>query len=310
MPTDAPSQLDAYTAMVWTWAVAFLPRLALALIILVVGLMLAAWIGRIVQRILGGTHMDPTVRPVVAAVVRYAVIILVVVAALGQVGVQTASLLAVLGAAGLAIGLALQGTLTNIAAGIMLLWLRPFRIGDYVEVANGQWAGIVEDVGLFVCELKTFDGIYVFVPNSAIWNMPLRNHSRNAGRLLSLQISLPAGADPDRARDALDRVAAARPAIRQDPPPVAFLDQVTADAVVLTWRLWASHAGYGDLQRDLVDAVRRELAASGDETLRPREVVRTVPPASDPSRFITERSLGTRQPETGAHAGLSAKPAS
>src|SRR5919107_345073 len=111
-----------------------------------------------------------------AAAARYAVLILVLVAVLGQLGVQAASLLAVLGAAGLAIGLALQGTLSNIAAGVMLLWLRPFKINDYIEVNNVPGlAGIIRQMGLFSCQLEAYDGLFLFVPNASLWNVPLRN---------------------------------------------------------------------------------------------------------------------------------------
>jgi small conductance mechanosensitive channel len=126
-----------------------LPRLVAAVLILVIGTIVARWVSRAVYEISQRTtHIDPTLRPVLASMIRYAVLILVLIVALSQVGIQTASLLAVVGAAGLAIGLALQGTLSNFAAGLMLLWLRPFRIGDFIEV--GAIAGTVREMGLFV----------------------------------------------------------------------------------------------------------------------------------------------------------------
>ncbi len=130
--TQTPQQLSAFAAMMWAWALTFIPRLGGAILLLAIGLLVAGWAGSAIRRGLQRTErVDRTTIPVAAAVVRYGIIILVVVAALGQPGVQTTSLLAVLGAAGLAIGLALQGTLSNIATGIMLLWLRPFNVGDY-----------------------------------------------------------------------------------------------------------------------------------------------------------------------------------
>src|SRR5690606_27681857 len=106
-------------------------------------------------------RVDSTLRPVLGTVARYAILIIVGVAALGQLGVQTASILAALGAAGLAIGLALQGTLSNIAAGLMLIWLRPFSVGDYIE--GGNVKGTVEEIGLFQTRLRTWDGLFVCV---------------------------------------------------------------------------------------------------------------------------------------------------
>ena len=133
-----------------------------------------------------GTHrVDPTLRPVAVAAVRYGIFILIVVLLLNQLGIETTTLLTVLGAAGLAIGLALQGTLSNIAAGIMLLWLRPFTIGDYIEV-NGQ-AGFVEETGLFSCILRTFDGARLFAPTSTVWNLrPAQPYPRAARLLIAL----------------------------------------------------------------------------------------------------------------------------
>ena len=177
--TLTPTHLDRLAEVAWTWAAAFLPRLVAAVLILVIGTIVARWVSRAVYDISQRTtHIDPTLRPVLASMIRYAVLILVLIVALGQGGIQTASLLAVVGAAGLAIGLALQGALSNFAGGLMLLWLRPFRIGDFIEV--GAIAGTVREMGLFACHLETFDGMFLFAPNSAIWNTPLKNHTRNA----------------------------------------------------------------------------------------------------------------------------------
>src|SRR5687768_15168420 len=174
--SQAPDQLSALAAMVWAWALAFLPRLAAALVIVAVGFFAAGWAVRLIERLAQRTsRLDPTVLPVFTAAARYAVLILFLIAALGQLGVQTASLLAVLGAAGLAIGLALQGTLQNIAAGIMLIYLRPFHVGDYIETPTV--AGTVKEIGLFATHLDTGDGLFFFAPNSEIWNKPLKNHS-------------------------------------------------------------------------------------------------------------------------------------
>ena len=117
---EAPDQLNAFAAMVWAWALAFLPRFGAALLLLIAGIFVAGWASRLVRRALHRTrHVDPTAIPVIGTAIRYAILIVVIVAVLGQIGIQTTSLLAVLGAAGLAIGLALQGTLSNIAAGLM-----------------------------------------------------------------------------------------------------------------------------------------------------------------------------------------------
>ncbi len=136
--TSFPTVADRVTVSAWAVAETLLPRLTLAILILLAGGLIAKWVQRAVSAALAETRgVDETARPALAAAARYAVLILTFVAALSQIGVQTASLLAALGAAGLAIGLALQGTLANIAAGVMLLWLRPFR-GTSTRSASGS----------------------------------------------------------------------------------------------------------------------------------------------------------------------------
>jgi small conductance mechanosensitive channel len=272
--------------MAWAWAAAFLPRLLAACAILVIGAVVARWLSRLVFNLTGRTaHIDPTVRPVLAAMIRYSILILVLIAALSQIGVQTASLFAVVGAAGLAVGLALQGTLSNIAAGLMLLWLRPFRVGDFIEVNGMQ--GTVREIGLFVCHLETFDGLFLFAPNSTIWNQALRNHTRNAGRLVSLDITVPAKAEVDRVRELLLDMAKRDQRILTNPQPRLFVESLTGAGLLLNLRVWATHQNIGEMQRVIVEEAKRVLEATGIETMMPQQVVRVIPPDSDPSRLLS-----------------------
>lgn len=282
-----PSHLTRGAELAWSWAAAFLPHLVAALCILVAGIMLANWSQRAVRRFLAyASHVDATVKPFFAAIVRYVVLVLVVIAALTQLGVETTSLLAVLGAAGLAIGLALQGTLSNIAAGLMLLWLRPFHLGDFIEVPSiAGLAGTVKEIGLFVCQVETFDGLFLFVPNSSLWNAPLKNHSRNCGRIVSVTVTVPATADSERARQALLDMAARDPGILKAPDPAVFVDNFTAGNFILNLVCWTAPLSAGAVQRAIIENARRALAALGPE-FAPSLVTRTVPPDSDPSRLM------------------------
>ena len=281
-----PERINALADMAWAWTLAFLPRLGVAIVILAAGIMISRWAGRAISNVAAHAHqMDATATPVLGSLVRYGILILAVVWALGQLGVQTTSLLAVLGAAGLAIGLALQGTLSNISAGIMLLWLRPFRAGDYIEVgpAVPTLAGTVRQVGLFGTDLETFDGLFVFAPNSAIWNQPLRNHSRASGRLLSFNVTIPADADVDRARRTLVDLAAREGGVLRDPPPNVFVESYGAGGTVLTVRAWVAQPSFAELQRTLLEDARRALGS--EEDMVPKEIVRSVPAVADPSRL-------------------------
>jgi small conductance mechanosensitive channel len=284
MPS-APTDLERLTDFAWTAAEALVPHVVFAVLILLVGIALARWAARAVGGALAEAgHIDQSARPALAAAARYGVLIVTFVAALSQIGVQTASLLAALGAAGLAIGLALQGTLANIAAGIMLLWLKPFRIGDYIEVVSATpFAGTVKEIGLFACQLQTYDGLFVFAPNSAIWTFPLRNHSRNDGRLVCFNVAFAPGADLERARTILLAVIGGEPGVLASPPPEAFVAHLTAGAPLATCRLWAAHDDVGAVQRAVIDKARQALESAG---LHPTDLIRTVPPDTDPSRLL------------------------
>ena len=287
MDVFSAEHLAALTDRLWTLVVTFVPRVIVAIVILALAGIVARRVARGAATLLGrSNHLDPTIRYVATDFIRYGVIILALLLALEQIGVQTTSLFAILGAAGLAIGLALQGTLSNIAAGIMLLWLRPFHIGDFIEVNNVPGlAGAVRQIGLFTCQLEAFDGLFLFVPNSALWNVPLRNYSRNAGRLISFAITIPGHEAADGARRKLVDMAAADPRIAKTPAPRVFVDRVSADGCLLTFRVWAAPHHIGALQRDLVEAIEAVLADVNGEAGR-IQVVRTVPPDSDPTRLI------------------------
>ncbi len=138
-----------------------------ALVILIVGALLAGWARRSVLRVLNRVpRVDETLKPVIASIVRYGILVFVMIAVLAQFGVQTTSIIALLAAGGLAVGLAFQGALQNIAAGIMLLFLRPFRVGEYID-AEGL-AGTINEIGLFTTHMRTYNGIYLEVPNAKI----------------------------------------------------------------------------------------------------------------------------------------------
>jgi small conductance mechanosensitive channel len=285
-----PDHIARVGDVIWAWSITFLPRLVAAVAILAIGTVIARWAARAALGLAGRAgHLDVTVRPVISSIVRYSILILVFIAALTQIGVQTASLFAVLGAAGLAIGLALQGTLSNIAAGIMLLWLRPFHLGDYIEV--NAISGTVRRIDLFVCHLESFDGVFLFVPNSAIWNNALRNHSRSAGRLVSLEVTVPPTADIGRAQEVLRTLAAGDSLVLKQPPPSVFVDTVGAAGISLNLRLWASAGNIGEVQRRIIEGAKRQLEAAGADTMMPLQVVRIVPPDSDPSRLLAPVQL-------------------
>ncbi|MBI1179675.1 MAG: mechanosensitive ion channel [Alphaproteobacteria bacterium] len=267
-----PKDLGAVASALWTWAVTFAPRLIAALLILIVGWIIARWASREVKALAHRSgRIDESLSPVLGTVVRYAILILIVVAALGQLGVQTTSVLAALGAAGLAIGLALQGTLSNIAAGMMLLWLRPFGIGNFIETSDV--AGTVEAMSLFHTQLRTWDGIYKFVPNSQLWNVALTNYSRNPTRLILLEFGISYEDDIAEGRRVLTETAAKHPGVLKDPPPAVVPLSLGDSAVVLQVRAWAQTSNFWNVRWDLTQFGKRDLKAAGITIPFPQRVL-------------------------------------
>lgn len=226
-----------------------------AIILLVLGWLVAGLLGRWVYNGLSRiSGIDATLSQFFSNIVRYAALILVVVMVLGQFGVQTASILAALGAIGLAVGLALQGTLQNIAAGIMLLVLRPFRVGETIE--TGSVTGTIVDVGLFATELKTAEGVYRLAPNSTLWNVPITNYSRLSSRRHEITISIGADENVDMTENKLINLAASDKRVLKSPAPTSFISDFDAGSAKITLRYWIGSKQWWEVSRDMTKAVK------------------------------------------------------
>ena len=199
-------------------------------------------------------RFDQTLAHFLANFVRYAVLIIMLVAVLGQFGVQTASILAALGAAGLAIGLALQGTLQNIAAGIMLLVLRPFSVGESIQ--TNDVSGTIVEVGLFATEIKTFDGLYLLVPNSSLWNKPITNYSRLPTRAFQITVTLPIYCDIREAEAALRDIIAKDERLLADPGPFISINSIQEGAFEIFFKVWTKSENFGDVKVDVSRAIK------------------------------------------------------
>ena len=245
------------------------------IVILLVGWILAGWIRRLVLRLLDRTpRMDRTLKPVLASIARYVVLIFVLVAVLAQFGVQTASIIALLGAAGIAVGLALQGTLQNIAAGMMLLFLRPFQVGEYIS-ADGI-DGTVEEIGLFVTQMTTFDGLYRSVPNAKLWNATITNYDRRPTRRLDLKIGISYGDDIAAAQKLLLGLLQGDARVKEDPAPQVLVETLADSSVVLVLRCWSAKGDFWPLCYDLRQAAKESLEAEGFTIPFPQRKVRVV----------------------------------
>lgn len=193
--------------------------------------------------------------------VSWALIIFVVIAALGQLGIQTASFGAIVGAAGLAIGLALQGSLANFAAGVLILIFRPFKVGDFVEVAGVS--GAVQNIQIFTTELHTPDNKKVIVPNGGVISGNITNYSANNTRRVDLVFGIGYSEDIDVAKTLLQTVLAAEPKVLQDPAPTIGVVELADSSVNLVCRPWVNTADYWDVYFNVTEAVKKALDAGG-----------------------------------------------
>ena len=226
----------------------------------------ADWLSRV-------DRLDRTLVPIMAALVRYAGLTLTIVITLGNFGVETTSIIAVLGAAGLAVGLALQGTLSNVAAGLMLLFLRPFRIGDWVEAAGVS--GSVREIGLFTTTIDTFDNVYISIPNSSIWSSNIINHARYGTRRMDLDFGIGYNSSLDTAETALMSLAA-DPRVLSDPAPRFLVVSYGDSAINVRLRTYASYNDFFDLYWDLNRRLKGVLDEHGIEIPFPQRVIHNL----------------------------------
>jgi len=237
-------------------------NLLTAALILVAGYFLGRLAERVTRRAVEratGVTFDHT--PTLATIARGAVLALAGVAALGRLGVQTASITALVGAAGLAVGLALQGTLSNVAAGIMLMALRPFKLGDGIEVAGT--AGTVTDVGLFMTRVVTWDGVVVYLPNGSVWGAKIVNYSQAVRRRYDLVVGIGLHDDVQRALDIMREVVTSDPRVLTHPEPAFMTKGFTDISVTLVAQFWTTASDFAATQSDLTKRVKERFDAEG-----------------------------------------------
>ncbi|PXK25292.1 mechanosensitive ion channel protein MscS [Klebsiella variicola] len=232
-----------------------------AIVILVIGMIVARIVSNTVNRLMLARKIDATVADFLSALVRYAVIAFTLIAALGRVGVQTASVIAVLGAAGLAVGLALQGSLSNLAAGVLLVMFRPFRAGEYVDL--GGIAGTVQNVQIFSTTLRTADGKIVVVPNGKIIAGNIINFSREPARRNEFIIGVSYDADIDKVKQLLTSIIESDDRILRDREMTVRLNELGASSVNFVVRVWSKSSDLQNVYWDVLECIKRDFDANG-----------------------------------------------
>ena len=251
----------------------FAVNLFVALLILLLTLWISGWAAHAVRRGLtrfSKTREDRTLQGFGSSVVRVSVLIVGFIAVLTRLGVETTSIIAILGAASLAVGLALQGALGNVAAGVMLLVLRPYKVGDFVEISGRQ--GTVKSLKLFTTELDTLDNVRITAPNGKVFGDLITNFTAHGERRVDVAFTLNVEDDIDEALSVLRGVAEAHPQVRNDPPPLAEVTEMAEGYVRVALRAWTALADFGPVKSDLFVAARRALAGAGFRPAYPRQV--------------------------------------
>lgn len=232
-----------------------------ALAILLVGKFVARWARHLVERMMKRGKTDSMIVGFVGSIVYIGMMVFVVLAALGQLGIQTTSFIAILGAAGLAIGLALQGSLSNFAAGFLLIVFRPFKVGDYIEGAGV--AGSVESIQIFTTTLATPDNKTVIVPNAKLYGDNIINYSAKETRRVDLVIGVSYEADLAEVKRILAEIAAADTRVLPDPAPVIAVSELADSSVNLVLRMWAKTSDYWGLYFATIETVKLRLDEAG-----------------------------------------------
>lgn len=240
-----------------TWGL----KLLAAAVIFLVGMWLARRLSLGLERVLGRAHVDSTLGGFLRRTSYAAMMVLVLVTALTSLGVNPTSMLAVLGAAGLAVGLALKDSLSNIASGVMLIVLRPFRVGDHV-IAGGQ-EGVVLEVRIFQTRLRAFDDRLIILPNSEVTTAPIINYSSLPTRRMEITVGVGYDDDLKRAQQILLDIAGANPLILKDPAPFVQVISLGESSVELKLFAYAKNADFGDAKSRITESVRTEIIGNG-----------------------------------------------
>jgi small conductance mechanosensitive channel len=245
--------------------------------ILVAGWLVSKWVNRLVHRAAKKGHANESLARFLGSLARYAVLAATVIAALGAVGVQTTSLLAIFASAGLAIGLALQGSLANFASGVMILFFRPFDLGDVVKVAGET--GEALDIGIFATTLRTLDNELIVIPNAAVTGANITNYTREGTRRATVPVSVAYGTGLVQAQEVLVQAARGASLVLNEPAPAVALTGLSPSALEFTVVVWSKAADWIAVQDQVRRSIYEALGRAHFEAPLPRSIVEQVPHA-------------------------------
>ncbi len=263
--------MEGFVDKLWEWAEAYGPAVIAAIAILVIGRIVVGIVTGVVRRLMKRADVDPTLTSFVASLTRIALMTFVFIAAIRALGVETTSFVAIIGAAGLAVGFALQGSLSNFASGVMLIIFRPFKAGDYVEA--GGTSGSVEAIRIFNTVLRTPDNKEVIIPNSNITGANITNYSAKETRRIDLVFGIGYDDDLRKAKGILESIVNADDRILKDPACNVAVSELADSSVNFVVRPWVKSADYWGVYFDLMEKVKLTFDEQGISIPYPQQDV-------------------------------------
>jgi small conductance mechanosensitive channel len=257
------------------WLALYGMQLLGALAILVIGIIVAKAVTNIFRKVLRRAKVDETLVSFGGNVLKFVLILLVVIAALARMGFQTSSLIAMLGAAALAVGLSLQSNLANLAAGVLILIFRPFRLGEVVEM--GGAFGVVEEITIMVTKIRMVDGVLAVVPNTKTFSDKLTNYTAAKKRRVDLVVGIGYDDDIKKAKDILMRLVSEDQRILKEPAPTVMVLELGDSSVNLGVRPWVNNADWWDVKCDLTEKIKLAFDAQGINIPYPQRDVHLIP---------------------------------
>lgn len=242
-------------------ALPIIKSIVFAIVVLIVGIFAIRWIIKFIAKILDKKDVDATLKPYIKSIISAVLKLLLVVTVIGILGIETTSFVAIFGAAGLAIGLAFQGSLSNFAGGALILSTKPFKVGDYIE--SSGYSGTVEAIQLLYTDLVTPDNKVVRIPNGILSNASLVNYSEKKTRRVDFQFSAAYEEDSDGVIRALTEVVSSHPLILKDPEPFVRMSEHAVNAVIYTVRVWVNSADYWTVNFDIIEKVKQRFDKDG-----------------------------------------------
>jgi len=239
------------------WGATFGIKIIAAVAILIIGRIVAKIIRKLIVKVMDKKEVDKTISSFTSSLTYSALLIFVILAALSQVGIQTTSFMAIIGAAGLAIGLALQGSLSNFASGFLIILFRPFKMGDYVEA--GGVSGSISKISVFTTDINTVDNKKIIVPNSQIMNGTITNYTAEKTRRVDLTFGVGYEADIKQVKVILNRIIANHKLVLKDPEPFVRLGNLNDSSIDFTVRVWVKTADYWTVYFDLTESAKEEF---------------------------------------------------